>query len=187
MPKYLFLAFCALLSATSQAAIVRFSPPPLTVHVGDSFTLAILGSEFPDAVDGGGIDLSFNSAVLQTDNVTVNAIWEFLPSPGTIDNGGGIVDGIVFNTFVNSIKGSFLIGTVSFTAHGTGQSTIGISESALFQFASGGSLISPSFEGAQIVIASPVPLPGTAILLASCTIGILGFHKRYAKRPSSIV
>lgn len=151
-----------LFSAISNAASVGFNSTPAIISVGSSFSLTLEGTGFADVLDGGGLNFSFDPSILQVNSVVIDPKWEFLPSPGTIDNIAGTVDHIQFNTFANPIIGDFNIAVVNFQAIGAGTSALNLSLDDFNPFAAGGNLVAVAFDTATVQI---VPEASTASML----------------------
>lgn len=167
------------LSLESHAATVSLSPAPSIIEQGDSFVLELVGSDFNNgSLDGGGVNISFDSSVINVTSVTVNsADWEFFSTNGSIDNLFGSVNGISFNSF-QSRTGDLQFASIEFVAVGLGSSELGLSEYDLNPFATGGSLY-PNLilDQASSVTVQAVPLPA-ALWLFITGIGLFATQKR---------
>ena len=138
MKKSFVLAICLLCSAAVNAASVDFNPPLKIVNVGDSFSIDLSGRSFADVLDGGGLDLDFDPAIVHVTAVTIDPLWEVSPNLGTIDNVGGHVSNIQFNTLSSNPTGDFFIGSIQFSAVGIGSSSLILREDLANPFASEG-------------------------------------------------
>ena len=168
--KYLMLFVVTfLLSTGTQAALISLSPSSQIVNDGDTFLIDLIGSDFNDGdLDGGGVNISFNSSVISLNSVTVDiGTWEFFSTSGTIDNGTGNVDGITFNSF-QSRTGDLLFATLEFTAVDTGVSSLGLSEFSGNPFSSGGSAYpNITLDQSALVTVQAVPVPAAMWLFIS--------------------
>jgi len=186
MNKWLLGFGLALVALSAQAAIVEFVPPVKNnVLPGEDVVMTLKGNGFSAnvPVDGGGLNLSFNPAVLQLVGVTFDPIWNFgIPSPGTIDNTAGTVTDMFFNDTVAQ-SGSFNIADFDFKAVAPGDSQLLLSGSALFPFAG-----TPKGESSPVVIdvnfndngrINVVPEPSTWVVLS---VGILLAVQSYRRR-----
>jgi PEP-CTERM motif len=177
MSKTLVIALLAL-AVQANAAVVSIVPASKTVNVGDTFNIGVEGSAFVDNLDGGGLNLSFNPAVLEVLDVVIDGTaWDFLPAKGVIDNLAGTVSASTFNQFSHPKVGSFSIFEYQFKAIGAGTSPLLLSEFSGNPFASGGETVATSFVGGTVTAAA-VPEPSTALTLAAGLIGVLGLTRR---------
>ena len=168
-----------------SAASIGWGSSPGTININDTFSVDIIGSGFTSNVDGGGVNLSYDSSVLNILSVSIDeSVWDFGGtgiSTGTIDNGAGSVDGIMMNTFGNVVTGNFVVATVQFQAMGPGTSGLGLSEFLLNPWASGGSLLNPDFLDGSLTVSDPsavVPVPAAAWLFGSGLLGLVGMARR---------
>lgn len=167
-----------------SAASIGWGSSPAVIEVNDIFTVDIVGNGFTSNVDGGGVNFSYDSSVLNILAVSIDgSVWDFGGtgiSTGTIDNGAGSVDGIMMNTFGN-VTGNFVVATVQFQAMGIGTSGLDLSEFLLNPWASGGSLLNPDFLGGSLTVSAPsavVPVPAAAWLFGSGLLGLIGMARR---------
>jgi len=174
--KNLIGALALLFAIDAHSATIAFDPASVSANVGDTFTLTLRGSDFATTLDGGGLNVSFDPAVIRVNSVTVDTtVWEFVSGPGTTDNQNGKVQDIVFNSF-QTRTGSFPIATIEFLAFGLGTSSITLSESTLNPFASGGQRFDPPVSlGAAS--ATVVPVPAALLLFVSGLSGLFAFGK----------
>jgi len=175
-------AFCLQgMVSVARAATVAFDQANVSVGVGDSFSLVIQGSGFP-TITGGGLDLSFDPAVLQIDSVTINtAVFDLYLGDGTeegvLDNAAGTLSDTAFNSW-SYASGDFDIMTIAFTAIGAGTSLLTLSESALYVFSDdNGNLIGDQISYPTTTV-TVVPLPAAVWLFAGGLAGLLGVARR---------
>ena len=166
----LIAAAVTLAAFAAQAQTVSVNPSLTNVNIGDSFTVDLLATGFPDKIFGGGYNISFDASMLQLDDISFPANWEFLVSKGT--TAGGTVSDVFFNTFSAPIAGDFLTSTLKFTAIGAGTSSITLSESVSFPFGDEfGNAVTVAYVGGSV---AAVPEPGSvALMLAG--MGAVGF------------
>ncbi|CAN5133252.1 hypothetical protein BH11PSE10_BH11PSE10_10690 [soil metagenome] len=178
--RHALLSAALLASAvtTAQAAgSLVLSPPAATVNPGDSFALLVRGSGFTDNVVGGGFNLSFDANMLALNSVTVDTVvWEFVSSPGSIDNAAGTLSDVYFNSFKAVLPtGNFNVASLQFTAKASGNSAVVMSDSASFPFANDLAEVIPvAYQGAAIgVSAVPEPQTGILLMLGLASLGLL--------------
>jgi len=182
--KKLILVLSMLLSGHLSAATISWSSPTTNVNENDVFSINVIGSGFTNNVDGGGVNIGFNSNRLNVLSVNINPlVWDFGGfgiNTGTINNSSGTVDGIMVNTFAN-VTGSFVIATIEMQAIAAGSSSLLLSEYGLNPWASGGSLLDPDYVDGSVNITgtvSAVPVPAAVWLFSSGLIGLIGLAKR---------
>lgn len=171
-----------LLFGHANAATISFDTSSSTTSLGQTFSLSIIGTDFLNSADGGGIDLSFNKDVISILSVSINeSVWDFGGlgiSTGTIDNSLGTVNGIMVNTFAD-VGTAFTVATIEFQAIGLGVSDLLLNEFNLNPWASGGSVINPALESSSITVeASVVPVPAAVWLFGSGILGLIGVARR---------
>ncbi|MBD9357035.1 hypothetical protein [Methylomonas albis] len=179
--------------AAQAAPTISFSAPLAEIHPGSSFSLSILATDFPVNLEllGGGLDItSSDPSVLRIDAATFDPSWEesFSDNP-VIDDAGSHANRLGFGSFSGK-TGSFLIGSISFTAVSDGISQIDLLENVFnggFTFfdASNPNPAIPviSFAGSTLTVTpvpQAVPLPGAAWLFASAMAGFVGLRTRSA-------
>ena len=145
------LALLMALALPGYASEIIFSPTTWSGPVGSTFTLTINGRDFQENVDGGGVNIVFDPAIVQANSVSIDQeVWDFYVDTGSIDNSSGTIIGLVFNAFSAVGPGNFVVATVVFTIVGTGCSNLELAEYPLNPFASAGQLINPSFTPGNI-------------------------------------
>jgi hypothetical protein len=161
---------------------VKFDAPSLAVGIGDSFTMDLVGRGFTVKLTAGGVNLSYDPAVLRVDSVDIAPVWEFDPR-SMIDNASGKIDPISFSSFSNSPTGDFSIATLHFTALAAGTSALRLSLDDIFVFSSDVPFappVVPTFiDGLVNVSAVPEPM-SVGLLLAG--LGLVGARVRLARK-----
>ena len=177
--KKIIIMFSLLFSYQVNAASIYTSVQG-PYQIGDVFSVDIMGSGFTSNVDGGGVNLSFDQSRLNVLSVSIDeSVWNFGStgvSTGVIDNGAGLVDGIMVNTLAD-VAGDFVIATIEFQAMDVGISSLLLSDWGINPWASGGSLINPDYIASSVEV-SAVPLPAAVWLFGSGLIGLAGVAKR---------
>ena len=171
-----------LLSGQVSAATLGWGVAPSSINVGDTFSINIIGSDFIDNVDGGGVNFSFDSSILSVASVSIDEnVWDFGGagiSTGLVDNATGTVNGLMVNTFADVI-GDFDVATIEFLALSAGTSALSLSEYALNPWASAGSTINPDMvEGTLTVSLSSIPVPAAFWLFGSGLLLLIGKARR---------
>lgn len=181
------ISACAVAPQRAHAALVHFDAAPAQpLAIGDSFSLTLRGDDFLSTLDGGGVDLTFNSSVLRLTSVAVDTtVWDFYANDGVIDNAAGTLSDVWFASFEQRI-GSFSIAQFTFEALGAGLSALTLTENPFNPFASGGELLPVEFGSLSIQVASTpppdpdpvtVPLPST-LLLWLCGLPLMALARR---------
>ncbi len=167
-------------SATATAGSMVITPPDTEVQVGESFDLQVQGRSFLETIVGGGFDLVFNGAALELIGVTINPVWEFVPSGGTIDNAAGSLTDASFNSFTTPRNGDFDVATLSFRALAPGNWQIALAPSTIFVFSdTGANEVTPLFATANVLVAVPEP---SAVAMMLAGFGLLALTLRYRRR-----
>lgn len=170
----------SLLCGQASAATIGWGTAPATIQVSDIFSLNIAGSGFTSNVDGGGVNISYDSSILNVLSVSIDeVVWDFGVtgiSEGTIDNVAGTVNGIMVNTFAD-VSGSFDVATIQFQAIGSGTSVLALTEFALNPWASGGAMINPIMEDSSLTV-SAIPIPPALWLFGSGLLGLVGMARK---------
>jgi len=179
--KYV-LTGCVFFSQLASAETVSFDATQLAAlnpGVSDSFQVNLLGSGFTSGTDGGGVNFTYDPAVLRVDSLELDpANWDFFADTGLIDNSAGTVTGVEFATSSLSLPSDFVVGTVAFTAVGVGTSILSLSESfGIGGWALLGDPQDVSFVDSSVTV-SAVPLPASFWLLTSGIVGLFGATKR---------
>jgi hypothetical protein len=172
MRVIIILLISVIFVSTAQASTVLLQPDNLTVRRGEAFSLHLVGRGFVSNLDGGGVRVKYDSAILHVTDVVVNSdIWNFFTSNGFIDNANGSVHDILFNAF-QDVTGDFQIATLDFIAKSAGTTNLGLSEALMNPFASGGSVLTVDLVGSSVSI---VPIPSAVWLFGA---GLIGFRRK---------
>ena len=165
---------------TAQAAsTVALTGSTSPIASGDAFDVEIVGKDFVPVL-GGGLDISFTSAVLELVSIKIDPSWSFYADTGKIDNGLGTVSGLSFNIF-GSKSGDFPIAELHFKAKQPGMATIDLLPSDDFPFSTIDAVVPPVvFSEASVQV---VPEPASWMTLAA-GLGLLAFWSRSAVRRS---
>lgn len=182
MKKTIWLLFLlCFIPASSWAApvTVSFEPQYSVVFVGDVFAVDLV-ADIPDPVLGWGLDVTFDTSVLDLSGVTVDSAW--FPTSG-FDG-----DGLAGLAFPMPVYGDdILLATLTFEAIALGTSDL-TSNITLGDLTEGFPLFPTGFAEvtfqAGSVNAVPVPatIPATILLFSSGLIGLAGLRKRFRKR-----
>lgn len=172
-----------LLSGHLSAATINWDLPVTNVNIDNTFTVNVVGNNFLSSVYGGGVNISFDSSILNVLSVSINeTVWDFGGSgisTGTINNSAGTVDAILVNTF-SPVTGDFEVASIQFRAVGTGSSALSLTEYALNPWASGAGAINPDFVDGTVNVSS-VPVPAAVWLFGSGLLALTGLARRNYK------
>ncbi len=150
----LLFVFSTLVNAgeiEEAAANVSFSEEKVKATVGSEFSLDIVMADFP-TIEGGGVNLQFDSSVLEVTNVVINSDeWRFVNKTGDIDNSDGVVSDILFSSY-QGVTGSASIATIQFKAIGKGHTKLKLKEAKSNPFASAGEKIEVSFDSTKVKV-----------------------------------
>jgi hypothetical protein len=158
----------SLLSGFASAATVSITPSVSNVNIGDVFDLQVSASGFATPMDAGGLDITWDSAILELGPANYTRAAGFIAPSGNGTPGLGSVTNIFF--FADPAKsGNFDIGTIEFRAIASGSTGVVLTESALNPFAgAGGALPVTLVQGSVNVAAgAQTPEPGTFILFGA--------------------
>lgn len=178
--------FATTLFATdlASAATISFDRPSLDgLTVGDRVTLEIQGRGFTSGSAGGGLDLSWDPAVLAISSLDdVELLFpgdRFIFDRGTLDTVAGTLTNLATNSFSGTPGANFTIARITVTALAAGTTQLGL---ALGSFAGGGKNVWTTAAGEVIdnlvfepmdVTVAPVPLPAGLWLLPGA-LAVLG-------------
>lgn len=142
-------ALCMLSAVAVAESSVSLSQASIRANIGDKVSVKVQMSGFP-TTEGGGIDVHFDPAVARVNSVVVDGVaWTFVNSNGAIDNGQGVVSGVLFSNY-QGVSGSANIATIEFEFVGKGRSQITLSESASNPFASNGGKVAVTFNPTDV-------------------------------------
>jgi hypothetical protein len=159
-----------------EAATLQIEPQVSTVDIGDTFTLDVIGTAFPET-QGGGFTLSYDEAVLNVTNVAIDEAntWTFVNDIGSIDNENGELNEVTVSAFPG-VTGDFSVATIEFLAMSLGTSAIELAESEGNPWASNGSTINPILSNNSTV--QVVPIPAAIWLFGTSLLGLVGMSMR---------
>lgn len=161
-----------LASGAAQAASVEFLPAAHEVQAGASFSVRLVGRDFTENLDGGGVSLAFDPTVLAFVDASFDAAWDFFTEAGVLDAAAGTLTDMQFNQFGSPRVGDFDIATLNFQALAPGMTTLSLSLGAN-PFASGGEVVAVTLGAGSVTV---VPLPAPLALL-SVTLGALALRR----------
>ena len=131
--RYIFICILATLPATTIAApTVNLQSDKVSYTVGDQVIIVITLSDAP-VIYGGGLDLTFNPAVVNANSVQVDTIWDFTIKEGIIDNATGVINDIFFTHF-SGLTGDIPVATIVLDTIASGSPAIVVTESPAKQF-----------------------------------------------------
>ncbi|HEX9628119.1 MAG TPA: hypothetical protein VGA00_14355 [Acidiferrobacterales bacterium] len=170
----------AIASFPTQAATISLMPTSQTTVVGGAFTLDVLMDFSDDPTVGGGIDIFYNSSLLQFDTFVFNGALgddpAFRSTPTVLANE---LNGLAFGSFTG-LSGPAVVGTLSFTALAAGTATLTTADNDTpwggFISATTGTAQAVTYTGADVTI-TPIPLPAAVWLMLS-GVALIGTHWR---------
>ena len=167
----------------AEAATVSLSPGHQDVTQGNAFSVK-LNFDFTGgtAVLGGGLDVAYNSSVIDfisfDINPAINSDASFTRVPDDLTNK---INGISFGNF-SGYNGTGLIGTLNFKALTPGETSLTMADNnlpagAFFDVAGG--KVAMNYQNAHVVV-NPIPLPAAVWLLGSglAGLGLFRTHRR---------
>ena len=175
--KNLLVTAAILISQQAYSATVTWNDVDYSAGINDVFTLDVVGKNFTGNVDGGGVNILYDSTVLNVLSVSVDDYyWDFLNYDGTIDNTAGSVSSIIVNAF-SSNTGDFTVASVEFQAVGAGVTDLALNDFYFNPWAGGGEPISTSYINGSVTV-SNVPVPAAAWLFGSSLLALTGFTRK---------
>ncbi len=131
--QFIFISIITALSATTVAApTINVQTDKASYTVGEQITISITLSDAP-MIYGGGLDLTFNPAVVNANSVQVDPLWDFTIKEGIIDNAAGIINDIFFTHF-SGIEGDISVATIVLNTIASGSAGIAVTESPVKPF-----------------------------------------------------
>ena len=181
------VALCLSSAEFASAATIGFDRDAIDVEVGSQVAVDIVGSAFDAGSAGGGLNLSWDPAVLSIAALgDVELLFPgdvFVFDKGTLDAAAGTLTNLTTNRFFGVPDAAFTIARITFTAVGAGATSLDL---ALGSFPQGGSNVwttgagaeisNLTFETASVTALAPVPLPPAAALFAGA-IALLGLRR----------
>ena len=178
LEKNILFVTLMLFSHVAMAGTISWNTTANTVDENDIFSLDIIGTDFAEIVDGGGVDLTFDASVLNVLSISFDtSVWNIGTSAGTINNTLGTVDGIAAGAFT-SVTDNFIFATIQFQSVGLNgtNSSLGLTEYVGNPWASGGTVITPlNFVNGNV---SVVPVPAAVWLFGSGLLGLIGVARK---------
>lgn len=128
--KRLILSLLILLFSLEvyAAPTINIIPNQPSYQVGDTVLLSVSLSDAPE-IHGGGLNISFNPAVIQAQSVVIDSVWKFANRTGVINNAAGNISDILFSNF-NTVSGELGVALIQLTVVGDGDSALSVNESA---------------------------------------------------------
>lgn len=179
--RFLLPVLC-FLSGQVHAATISIESAPASLGIGDIFSLDIIGTDFSDNPDGGGVNLFYDETIVNVLSVSIDeTVWDFGAtgiSQGTINNTLGAVNGIMVNAW-SDVGIPFTVATIEFQAVAEGVSNLTMNEFNYNPWGSNGNLINPDFVTSSITVGA-VPVPAAVWLFGTGLIGLAGLARRKA-------
>jgi hypothetical protein len=179
--------------APAGAATLALVPSPVDVAVGGGFDLELvvggLGDGVAPSVGGFDVALSFDPDLLSLDSVEVGLLLgdeSAFESFSDIVFGTGSV-GIAQTSFLDALTldgsqpASFTLATLSFTAIGSGTSSVSFASASLAD--AFGEPLAVTVAGARVNAGGVIPEPSATLLFGLGALGVAAATGRSRKRP----
>jgi hypothetical protein len=185
MKRYITTLLGLLLVTTSvQANTIQLTnlTPADPYGVGDNFFVDIVGTDFTSALDGGGLDVSFDATVINYVGISFDPMWNLLTGVGSVDNTSstGLVDDIEFNqlAFPPATLADFTIATLEFTTIDVGSSFISLALGSN-PFAYDAAIVPVTLgDDINVDVTAVVPEPSTWMLMLLALLGVLAVSRK---------
>jgi len=194
LTKRLFIYLCVvcgvvMLNSQAWAIALSFNPSASSIGVGDSIGIDILISGLDnDDLSAFDFDINYDDTILVFDSYALgDELGVVDPSDPWADaedwSGGDMGGGVINLAEVSWLwdfgfqQDSFTLATVFFTGISLGTSLLSFSDVILGD--DWGEPLSATLESGTV---SPVPEPGTILLLSSGLLGLVGFRKKFGKK-----
>jgi hypothetical protein len=183
MKKLLGVFFALTLFSVGTAAQANsIILAPSTVTTAPGTVQVQLFMDFTESTLGGGIDVFYNSSILDFLSFTFDPAMLAMSDPSftrTGDDFVGEVNGIAFGNFAG-IVGSHLIGTLNFSTIGIGSSllTLAVNDSPAGPFVSNVTFLPMEVDFTSTAEVIVTPLPAAAWLMISGLGFLVGFGRR---------
>lgn len=173
---------------TLQANVVSARLADQAIQPGDVFSLTISGSGFDVPLDAGGLDISFDSNIIQVaplselpdgvaSQVVLDPLWDVDSPRAPVINDNSVND-IFFFTSGFDAKGDFDIVSIWFKAITGGKSPVKLVESQLNPFAGGGGALAVELQNREVQVqTSVVPVPAAIWFMGSGLIGLVSLRR----------
>lgn len=172
------LSFVALAPMAANAADigrVAVTPGIVGVPLTTSFTLEIRGTQFIEALDGGGLDVTYDDSIVSLDSIDVGPLWDVgVPAPSTPS---GAIGDLFFLTTATA-PASFPIAYLHFTAIASGTSPVSMVASTTNPFAANGRAEAVMLGDGTVMVPEPHVLP--AFIAGCALLGLLNARTRSA-------
>jgi hypothetical protein len=162
---------------STTAATIQTEIQQYDVRLGQTFTVNVIGTDFP-ITQGGGFNISYDASILNINTVIIDETntWTFYNNTGSIDNITGVLNEVIVSDFPG-IDGDFIVASVEFLAVGVGNSDLYLSDSLTNPWASDGNVINNFLNNNSLV--QVVPIPTSFILFGFGLLGLISLFKKY--------
>jgi len=174
------------ISGSLHASVVSIKSSDQIILPGDVFSLTVSGSDFTTPLDAGGINISFEGAIIQaaplaelpngvTAQVVLDPLWDVDSPRAPVINDNSIEDIFFFTSGFDAV-GNFDIATIWFKAVNEGTSPIEFAESQLNPFAGGGSALAVDLINSTVEV-QVIPVPAAVWFMASGLLGLVSIRR----------
>ena len=188
---YTALAWAALLGSSTAAAqnTLVLAAASQTVAVGQSFEVAV-GASFSEASVGGGVTLVYDHALLALDAVAFSAGDPDFRCPGSAVIACPADPDYLSLGDVSGLPLTANLATLTFTALGAGEASIGLAPATAFG-AIGGAELAVTFQGTSVISGAPeLPIfSSLSVVLLAAALGACGLFvlRKTRARASAIL
>jgi hypothetical protein len=178
------LPLLALAGSSAHATSIGLQLSATSLAVGSTLEVRIVGSGFPDGVDGGDLSLAWTGSLEYVSIAIPDPPWDTSAYDDSTAASGYLDFIDVFAFFETPGLGGaeFDIATVTLRAIAVGEAFVGASPADVGWSLGGETIADVSYEVPDAIDVRPIPAPGSSALLAPF-LGLLAWSRRRDTRP----